>query len=58
MLPAVVDVREAMKDGAPLLHEDLRTSAMGEISDKPSNVAAHLSYEKGDSCRRASPRLT
>ena len=48
VLPAVVDVREAMKDGAPLLHEDLRTSAMGEIGDKPSNVAAHLSYEKGD----------
>ena len=48
VLPAVVDVREAMNDGAPLLHEDLRTSAMGEIGDKPSNVAAHLSYEKGD----------
>ena len=48
VLPAVVDVREAMSDGAPLLHEDLRTSAMGEIGDKPSNVAAHLSYEKGD----------
>ncbi len=48
VLPAVVDVREAMKEGAPLLHEDLRTSAMGEIGDKPSNVAAHLSYEKGD----------
>ncbi len=48
VLPAVVDVREAMKDDAPLLHEDLRTSAMGEIADRPSNVAAHLSYEKGD----------
>ena len=48
VLPAVVDVREAMNDGAPLLHEDLRTSAMGEIGDEPSNVAAHLSYEKGD----------
>ena len=48
VLDAVVDVREAMQEGAPLLHEDLRTSAMGEISDKPSNVAAHLSYEKGD----------
>ena len=48
VLPAVVDVREAMQDGAPLLHEELRTSAMGEIADKPSNVAAHLSYEKGD----------
>ena len=48
VLPAVVDVREAMKDGAPLLHEELRTSSMGEIADKPSNVAAHLGYEKGD----------
>ena len=48
VLPAVVDVREAMQEDAPLLHEELRTSAMGEIADKPSNVAAHLSYEKGD----------
>ncbi len=48
VLDAVVEVREAMKDGAPLLHEDLRTSVMGEIADKPSNIAAHLSYEKGD----------
>ncbi len=47
VLPAVVDVREAMQEGAPLLHEELRTSAMGEIADKPSNVASHLSYEKG-----------
>ena len=47
-LAAVVEVREAMRDGAPLLHEELRTSAMGEIGDQPSNIAAHLSYEKGD----------
>ena len=48
VLPAVVDVREAMQEGAPLLHEELRTSAMGEIADKPSNIASHLGYEKGD----------
>ena len=48
VLPAVVDVREAMQNGAPLLHEELRTSSMGEIADKPSNVASHLGYEKGD----------
>ena len=47
-LEAVVDVQHAMQEGAPLLHEELRTSSMGEISDKPSNVASHLSYEKGD----------
>ncbi len=51
VLEAVVDVREAMKEGAPLLHEELRTSSMGEIADKPSNVAAHLSYEKGDAAQ-------
>ena len=48
VLPAVVDVQEAMREDAPLLHEELRTSSMGEIADKPSNIAAHLSYEKGD----------
>jgi CO/xanthine dehydrogenase Mo-binding subunit len=47
-LAAVVDVREAMKDGAPLLHEDLRTNDMGEMSDKPSNIATHMSYAIGD----------
>ena len=48
VLPAVVDVREAMEDGAPLLHDELRTTFMGEVADNPSNVAAHLNYEKGD----------
>ncbi|NQW21999.1 MAG: xanthine dehydrogenase family protein molybdopterin-binding subunit [SAR202 cluster bacterium] len=47
-LESVVDVREAMKDGAPLVHEDLRTNDMGQISDKPSNIAAHMSYSTGD----------
>ena len=48
VLPAVVDVREAMQEGSPLIHEELRTSSMGEIAVKPSNVASHLAYEKGD----------
>ena len=48
VLPAVVDVREAMQEGSPLIHEELRTSSMGEIAVKPSNVASHLTYEKGD----------
>ena len=30
VLPPVVDVREAMKSDAPLLHEDLRTDEMGK----------------------------
>ena len=48
VLEAVVDVRAAMQDNAPLLHEDLRTNDMGEMADNPSNIATHMSYETGD----------
>ncbi len=48
VLDSIVDVREAMKPGATLIHEELRTNDMGETSDKPSNIAAHMSYETGD----------
>ena len=49
VLEPVIDVRAAMQDGAPLLHDDLiHTSAMGEVSDRPSNVASYMKFEKGD----------
>ena len=49
VLEPVIDVRAAMQEGVPLLHDDLvHTSAMGEISDKPSNVASYMKFEKGD----------
>ncbi len=48
VLPPVVDVRAAMKEGAPLLHEDLRTDEMGEKSETPSNIASHFQHKKGD----------
>ena len=48
VLPPVVDVREAMKSDAPLLHEDLRTDEMGKQSDNPSNVASHFQHKKGN----------
>ena len=48
VLPSVTDVRSAMADGAPLLHEDMTTTDLGEATDKPSNVATHFSYELGD----------
>jgi xanthine dehydrogenase molybdenum-binding subunit len=48
-LPPVIDVREAMKPGAPLLHNNIFTKEMGSpITDKPSNVAAKFYYEQGD----------
>ena len=48
VLPLVIDVREAMKEDAPLLHESLQTDEMGEKSEKPSNIASHFQHKKGD----------
>ena len=48
VLPPVMDVRAAMKDGAPLLHEDQTTTELGERTDKHSNIATHFLYEQGD----------
>ncbi len=48
VLPPVMDVLAAMKAGSPLLHEDLRTDELGERATHPSNIAAHLRFQKGD----------
>ena len=48
VLPPVLEVREAMEADAPILHENLRTSSLGETGDKPSNVASHIQFKKGD----------
>lgn len=48
VLPPVLEVRQAMEPDAPILHENLRTSSLGETGDKPSNVASHLQHKKGD----------
>ena len=45
---SVTWVLDAMKDDAPLLHDDLRTDSMGKKADKPSNVAVHLQFDKGN----------
>jgi CO/xanthine dehydrogenase Mo-binding subunit len=51
-LPPVLDVRAAMQDDAPILHEDLRTKAFASSTDdpgeKPTNIAKHFLHEKGD----------
>jgi xanthine dehydrogenase molybdenum-binding subunit len=51
-LPHVMDVREAMRDDAPILHEDVRTeafaSATDEPGDQPTNIAKHFFHEKGN----------
>jgi CO/xanthine dehydrogenase Mo-binding subunit len=47
-LPHVTDVREAMKDSAPLLHDDLVTESLGQPTGKRSNVAKHIQFKRGD----------
>ena len=52
VLTPVLDVREAMLDGAPILHDDLRTAERAEgmkgDSAKRTNIATHLQLKKGD----------
>ena len=48
VLPPVVTAPEAMKGDAPLLHDDIKTTELGEETDKVSNVAAHFQFKKGD----------
>jgi CO/xanthine dehydrogenase Mo-binding subunit len=47
-LPHVIDVLEAMKPEAPLLHEDLFTAGVEPPPDKPSNVAKRVEFALGD----------
>ncbi len=47
-LPAVVDVRQAMQEGAPLLDENRKTRSLGEDEDRPSNIASHNQHDIGD----------
>ena len=48
VLPHVIDVEEAMADGAPLLHDDLFTGGVEPAPEKPSNVAYRHEFGHGD----------
>ena len=47
-LPHVLDVVEAMRPDAPLLHPDMYTSGVEPAPDKPSNVANRVYVGLGD----------
>lgn len=51
VLPAVTDVLEAMRDDAPILHDEMRTHSLAGRGDKPSNVASHFQQVQGDPAR-------
>ena len=48
VLDAVLDVREAMQEGAPQLHDDMTTQEFGEDTSKKSNLATHFQHKLGD----------
>ncbi len=48
VLPHVIDVVEAMKPDAPILHEDQFTKGAEPASDKPSNIALRMESKIGD----------
>ncbi len=48
VLPCVLHAVDAMRSGAPLLHEDLRTTELGEATTTISNIAQHIRQSKGD----------
>jgi CO/xanthine dehydrogenase Mo-binding subunit len=48
VLPHVIDVLEAMRPDAPLLHEDLYTAGVEPKPDKPSNIAKRVEIVLGD----------
>ncbi|GIW78896.1 MAG: oxidoreductase [Gemmatales bacterium] len=47
-LPPVLDVREAMKPDAPLLHEKIITQTIGAPPTVKSNTARHIQHKLGD----------
>lgn len=51
ILPAVLDVESAMRPDAPVLHDDLLTDELGKTASKPSNIAKHFRFEKGDTAQ-------
>ena len=51
VLPPAITVEDAMADGAPILHADLKTMELGEETDNVSNVADHFQHKKGDTAK-------
>ncbi|MBS0522240.1 MAG: xanthine dehydrogenase family protein molybdopterin-binding subunit [Proteobacteria bacterium] len=48
VLPHVIDVAEAMKPGAPVLHDTMITEGVNPPPTKASNIAKRIEFNKGD----------
>jgi xanthine dehydrogenase molybdenum-binding subunit len=47
-LPHVTSAVDAMRDDAPVLHDDLRTREFGKATERGGNVADHIRFTLGD----------
>ena len=47
-LPAVVHIEDAIKDDAPVIHQEVRTRGLEGRSDKPTNISVHMELARGD----------
>jgi len=48
VLPHVMNVDEAMADGAALLHPNMKTKGVDPPAEEPSNVASRIVHERGE----------
>jgi len=48
VLPHVIDVLEAMRPDAPILHDDQYTAGVNPRPQRPSNIAKRLEFKLGD----------
>ncbi len=48
VLPPVLTAPDAMRDGAPILHDNLTTKEFGKKTDRVSNVADHFQFKLGE----------
>jgi CO/xanthine dehydrogenase Mo-binding subunit len=48
VLPFVIDIEDAIKPDAPVLHEDLFTAGIDPKPTKPSNISKRVAFKKGN----------
>ncbi|MDQ1278933.1 MAG: hypothetical protein QG670_193 [Thermoproteota archaeon] len=48
ILTPIMDMREAMKENSPKLHENIRLKSLGQDNGRPGNISLHVQHILGD----------
>jgi CO/xanthine dehydrogenase Mo-binding subunit len=51
VLPHVIDIEEALRPGAPILHDDVFTQGLAEPATEPSNASMRVAMSRGDAAK-------